>query len=131
MISAYSLEHISTLIFCILTGIVIFFHAGLAAGFPWGAAAMGGKFPGKWPPKMRMLAVFNMLLLGCFIPLVLSRAGLLFSQLYSIAYPGIWFLVVFFALGTVMNSITPSKIERIWAPVAFFQFLTTLLIALT
>ncbi|GMQ30684.1 hypothetical protein [Algoriphagus confluentis] len=131
MILAYSLEHISALIFCILTGIVISFQAGLALGFPWGVAAMGGKFPGKWPPKMRLVAVINMLLLGCFIPLVLSRAGLLFSALYPIASPGIWFLVVFFALGTVMNSITPSKAERIWAPVAFFQFLTTLVIALS
>ncbi|MEX2410675.1 MAG: hypothetical protein WD607_04765 [Candidatus Paceibacterota bacterium] len=30
----------------------------------WGEASMGGRYPGKYPPKMRIVAVLNMLLLG-------------------------------------------------------------------
>jgi len=40
--------------------------------------------------------------------------------------------IVFTVLaGTVMNIITPSKIERIWAPVAFMQFDTCFIVALS
>jgi hypothetical protein len=30
-----------------------------------------------------------------------------------------------------LNSITPSKIERIWAPVSLIQFITSLIVALS
>jgi len=36
----------SAKIFTVFTAIVILFQLGLAIGMPWGAASMGGKFPG-------------------------------------------------------------------------------------
>lgn len=123
--------NIAAIIFTILIGIVIVFQACLAAGLPWGAASMGGKFPGKYPPKMRAVAVINILIL-LFIGIIgLSRANLLFTPIMSISKPAMWVVVVFFAIGTVMNSITSSKIERIWAPVAGIQLITSILIALS
>jgi hypothetical protein len=120
---------VSAVVFSILSGIVILFQACLAAGLPWGAASMGGKYPGKYPPKMRGVAVLNMLILGFLAAIVLSRAGLLFPQLAGMAGVGIWVVVGFFALATVLNSITPSKIERIWAPVALMQLIASILVA--
>ena len=119
----------SAIIFTVFTGIVIIFQGCLAAGLPWGEASMGGKYPGKYPPKMRIVAVINMILLGFFTMVVLSEAELLFPILKSISGIGIWVIAVFFLIGTVMNTITPSKIERIWAPVAAIQFVTSLIIA--
>lgn len=113
-----------------LTSIVILFQGCLAAGLPWGAASMGGKFPGKYPTKMRWVAVLNMLLLALIASIVLIKAGLLFPDLLSFARIGIWFVLLFCLLGTVANTITPSKIERIWAPVALLQFVTALVVAL-
>ena len=122
---------VSTIIFTVLTGIVIIFQGCLAAGVPWGEASMGGRYPGKYPPKMRVLAVMNMVIL-CFITaLVLSKADLVFPQLKSISSIGIWVIVVFFIIGTIMNTITPSKIERIWAPVTFIQLITSLIVAIS
>ncbi len=121
---------LSAIIFIIFTVIVIIYQGCLAAGLPWGAASMGGKYPGKYPPKMRIVAVINMLILGFMAAIVLSEADLMFPQLNSISGTGIWVVVVFFILGTVMNTITKSKIERIWAPVAFIQFLSSLMIAI-
>lgn len=124
-------ETISAIIFTAFTGIVIIFQGFLAAGMPWGAASMGGRYPGKYPKKMRIVAVINMLIL-CFIAaLVLSEANLRFTQLKPISDIGIWVVVVFFVIGTVTNTITPSKIERIWAPVAFIQLITSLIVALS
>jgi hypothetical protein len=124
------LETISAIIFTVLTGIVIIFQGCLAAGVPWGEASMGGKYPGKYPPKMRFVAILNMIILTFISMLVLSEAGLYFSQLKSISRIGIWVITVFFLIGTIMNTITPSKIERIWAPVAAIQFVSSLIIAL-
>lgn len=124
------LESVSAIIFTALTGIVIIFQGCLAAGMPWGVASMGGRYPGKYPPKMRVVAVINMLILGFIATVILSEANLMFPQLKPISSIGIWVVVVFFAIGTIMNTITPSKIERIWAPVALIQLITSLIIAI-
>lgn len=115
-----------------LSLIVIVFQACLAAGAPWGAASMGGRFPGKYPPKMRWLAVLNMFILAFVALVVLSRAGLVLPDMLSFSRTAIWVAVVMAFAGTVMNTITPSKIERIiWAPVALLQFVTGLVVALS
>jgi hypothetical protein len=124
-------ETVSAIIFTALTGIVIIYQGCLVAGMPWGEASMGGKYPGKYPPKMRIVAVINMLILSVLAALVLSEANVLFPQLKSISSVGIWFIVAFFILGTIMNTLTPSKIERIWAPVAFIQLITSLTVAIS
>ena len=121
---------VSAIVFTVLTGIVIIFQGFLAAGVPWGEASMGGKYPGKYPPKMRIVAIMNMIILAFIAAIVLSRADLLLPQLKSISRIGIWFVVAFFGLGTVLNIITPSKIERIWAPVSFVQLITSLIVAI-
>ncbi|MCS5491034.1 hypothetical protein [Algoriphagus limi] len=126
-----NIETIAAIIFTAFTGIVIIFQGCLAAGAPWGAASMGGKYPGKYPPRMRLVAVLNMVILGFMATVVLSEAKVLFPGLNSISHIGIWVIVVFFILGTIMNTITPSKIERIWAPVAFIQLIASLIVAIS
>lgn len=121
----------AAIVFTILTGIVIIFQGCLAAGLPWGAASMGGKYPGKYPPKMRVVALINIVILAFLAAIVLSRADVMLPQLRSISNIGIWFVVVFLGIGTVLNTITPSKIERIWAPVALVQLITSLIVALS
>lgn len=121
---------VSAILFTILTVIVIIFQGCLAAGLPWGEASMGGKFPGKYPPRMRVVAVINMFLLAIFALVVLIRAELLLPQFFQMSKLAIWFIVAYSAISTVLNTITPSKIERIWAPVAGLQFITSILIAI-
>ncbi len=123
-------EHISAVVFSILTGIVIIFQGCLAAGVPWGEASMGGRYPGKYPPKMRVVAILNMFILSFIALIVLSEAELLLSQFKTFTRIGIWFVVAFFGISTFMNTITPSKIERIWAPVALIQLITSLIVAI-
>lgn len=114
----------------ILTGVVILFQFCLSIGLPWGAASMGGKYPGAYPKKMRIVAVVNMILLSILTMIVLVDAGLILPQFMSFSEIAIWFVVAFYSIGTVLNTITPSKIERLWAPVAAIQLGTTIMVAI-
>lgn len=122
---------LSAQIFTILTFIIIVFQAALAAGMPWGAASMGGKFKGKYPPNMRVVAVINMVFLAFLIFVVLSKAGLYFAQYRGFSEYAIWFVVSFSVVGTVLNTITPSKIERIWVPVVLGMLITSVIVAVS
>lgn len=124
------LEIVAAITFTLLTGVVIIFQGCLAAGLPWGEASMGGKYPGKYPPKMRVVAVINMFVLGFIAAIVLSEAHLLFPALNSFSGIAIWVIMVFFLASTIMNAISPSKKERFWAPVALLQLITSLIVAI-
>ena len=119
------------MIYAISMGIVILFQGCLAVGLPWGAASMGGKFPGKYPPKMRLVAVINMIILSIFIFIVLIRANILFSRFHLISIYIIWIVVLFSAMSVVLNSITKSKVERIWIPVTAIHLVSSLIVAIT
>lgn len=123
---------LSTILFTFLIGIVIIFHFCLVIGLPWGAATMGGKYPGKLPLRMRITSVLSMLILSLFAIIVLTKTDFIFNEYKSISNSAIWFVVVFLAIGFIMNVITPSKIERnIWAPTTAILLTTSLIVALT
>ncbi len=124
------METIAAVIYAASAGIVVVFQGCLAIGLPWGAASMGGKYPGKYPPKMRVVALANMVLLGTLMVVVLSEAELVLPNLSSFSKYAIWFVVVFSGIGTVLNTITRSKIERIWAPVSAIQLITSIIVAI-
>ncbi len=92
---------------------------------------MGGKFPGTFPPAMRVTAIVQCAVLAFLSAIVLSRAGLLLPGWRSFSSPAIWFVVAFSAVGTLLNLITPSKWERrIWAPVSSLMLAASLLVAI-
>ena len=121
---------IAAITYTILMGIVIVFQGCLALGLPWGAASMGGKFPGKYPPKMRVAAVIYMLILASLSLIVLIKAELILHQLFTFSKYAIWFVVIFSIIGTILNSITKSRIERIWIPVVAIQLITSFIVAI-
>jgi len=105
-------------IFSFLTVLVMFFQLALALGAPWGEMAMGGKYPGRFPPKLRITAIVQMLLLGFVALVVLTRAGLIFENYFEFSKSAIWFVVALCAISAILNTITPSKKERmLWSPV--------------
>lgn len=48
---------LAALAYVLATIVVVAFQVLLALGAPWGSNAMGGRFPGRFPPAMRVLAV--------------------------------------------------------------------------
>lgn len=105
-------------IFCVLTFVVVLFQLALALGAPWGELAMGGKYPGRFPPQLRFAASVQAVLLLLISFVVLTRSGLVLDALFEFSRSAIWFVVAFCVVGAVLNVITPSKRERmLWAPV--------------
>ena len=52
------LARLAAIVFAVMTLGVVAFQFALAFGLPWGAYAMGGAFPGKYPVRMRVAAVY-------------------------------------------------------------------------
>ena len=117
-------------IFAFLTLIVVLFQLALLLGAPWGHLAMGGRFPGKFPPKMRIAALVQAILLCVLGLVVLIRAKMLLPSFYTISETAIWVVVIINCLSLVMNLATPSRWERIiWAPIVTMLVISSLIVA--
>lgn len=113
--------------YALLALVVVGFQLALAAGAPWGHLAMGGRYPGRFPARMRIAAGVQAVLLALFAVVVLGRAGAV-----SPAPPGGLFRVVVAvsALSAVLNLITPSIPERrLWGPIAVLMLVFVLRVA--
>jgi hypothetical protein len=120
----------SAYIFCAFTAVTIIFQLALALGAPWGEMAMGGKFPGRFPLKMRVAAIIQMVLLLLVAFIVLVRAELLFVEYFEISRLAVWFVVALFVVSSILNIITPSKKERMMgAPIAIILLTCSLIVA--
>ena len=117
--------------FGIALAVLVLFQLALAAGAPWGALAMGGRYPGRFPPAMRIAALMQIVLYGAMGAIVFARAGLILPDLFDASRTAIWAVVALMGVALVLNVMTPSKWERrLRAPVALVLLATSLLVAL-
>jgi len=120
----------AAIVFSILTAFVIAFQVALALGAPWGEMAMGGRFPGRLPPRMRVAALIQSILLFFVAFIVLTRAGLVLENMLEYSTVAIWVVVALCAVSTIMNTITPSVKERtVWAPVTLVLLVCAIIVA--
>jgi hypothetical protein len=123
---------IAGIVFALVASGVVAFQLALALGAPWGAYAMGGAFPGRFPPPMRVAAVVQAALIAILAVGVLSAAGIVLPDVAA-AFP--WLdrvAVVVSAAAVVLNAISRSAGERrIWVPVAVVLLVSSLLVALS
>ena len=119
-------------LFSILIAFVVAFQLALALGAPWSELAMGGKFPGRLPLRMRIAALVQMVVLLFIALIVLTRAGVILDEFSSLSKSVIWAVVVFSLLGAILNTITPSKKERmLWAPVSLVLLICATYVAVS
>ena len=119
-------------IYAVVSGGVIAFQIALAAGAPWGAYAMGGAFPGQFPPELRIAALVQAVILAGLAMVVLARADIALPRWSQISRWLVWVVVVFSGLSLVLNVITPSVRERtIWAPVALIMLICSVIVAIS
>ncbi|MDH4162258.1 MAG: hypothetical protein OEW15_06150 [Nitrospirota bacterium] len=119
-------------LFTVLTAFAVLFQFALALGAPWGTMTMGGKFPGQLPPRMRIAALVQIVVLVFAALVVLSRAGIIISDYSTYSRSAIWFVVAFSLVATVLNSITPSKKERmLWAPISIILLVCAAFVAMS
>lgn len=123
---------IAAVIYALATLVALAFQLALALGALWGAYAMGGAFPGRFPPAMRLAALAQAILLGLMAAVVLSRAGLVLPGWSQASVWLTWLIVAFAAVGVVLNAITPSAGERrLWLPVTLVLLASGFTVALT
>ena len=112
---------IAAYIFSALVLVSVLFQLALAGGAPWGEFAMGGRFPGRFPPALRIAALVQAAVLLLLATVVLTRAKVIFPGFYPVSAALIWVVVAVSGLSLLMNSMTPSKRECfLWAPVSLF-----------
>lgn len=108
------------------------FQLALALGAPLGEYTLGGRFPGKLPPKIRLAALFQILVMALFVVIVLTRSELIFQSLFQASRIAIWFVVGFFVLGSIANiSSSSQKEKRLWGPVNIIMLILSILVALS
>lgn len=126
-----TLKRFAALVYAVITVGVVAFQLALAAGMPWGEFAMGGAYPGQFPPALRIAAVVQAVLLALMACVVLSRAGVALRSWSRASHWLVWGVVAFASLSLVLNTITPSVRERaIWAPVALLLLASSLIVAI-
>ena len=121
----------AALLYATLSAGVVAFQIALAVGVPWGEYAMGGAFPGQFPPALRIAALVQAIVLAALAAIVMARAGLILTGWSRRAQWLVWIVVAFAAVGLVLNVITSSGGERaIWAPVTLLLLLSSMIVAL-
>jgi hypothetical protein len=108
------------------------FQIAIISGAPWGEYAFGGKNKGVLPKNLRIGSVITSFLYLGIAGHYLAQLGifpkLLSPELNQVAN---WAIVGINTLALAMNTITPSKKERMmWAPVALVLLVTSVAIAL-
>jgi len=121
---------IAAWLYSIVAAGLILFQLALAAGAPWGEFAMGGTFPGQFPPTMRVAAVLQAAVIVGMVTVVLARAGISFTGWVRRTRWLIWVVVGYGAIGLILNLITPSTGERaLWVPVALVMLVSSVIVA--
>ena len=122
---------LAAVLFCLITLGVIAFQLALACGVPWGAFAMGGAFPGKYPISMRIAAIVQSVILAAVALAVLSVAGVVAAPWGPTPTWVAWGIAALLTVGLILNLITPSAGERrIWAPVVAAMLACCIVVAL-
>ncbi|MBM3122728.1 MAG: hypothetical protein FJZ97_11190 [Chloroflexi bacterium] len=123
---------IAAYVFAFTTVISVLFQVALALGAPWGHLAMGGRFPGKYSPAMRVAALVQAVVLALLAVIVTIKARLALGVFYTFSETATWAVFAISVLSLVMNLATPSRRERmLWAPVALVMALSSLVVALS
>ncbi len=123
---------LAAIVFAIAMVGVVGFQVALALGAPWGAYAMGGSFPGRYPPRMQVAAILQAVVLALVGLVVLSHAGLVLPAIAETVPWLVWLAVALSGVSLVLNAITPSAGERrLWVPVAAVMLFSSLVVAIT
>jgi hypothetical protein len=109
---------VAAVIAVVLLAVAVLFQLALALGAPFGRAAFGGQNPGTLPVRLRIVSGLAGVV---FYPLTIMLVLAASSLVEDLWIPGdgrivMWVLVAFFSLGALMNVVSRSKLERLWAP---------------
>jgi hypothetical protein len=103
-----------------LLGVIAAFQLALALGMPARGMAWGGQYEGKLPVGLRIISgVAGLVIYPLATLLILEAAGVTdFEVVPDVGPVGMWVFTGLFAFGGLLNLVSRSKAERVWAPVS-------------
>lgn len=103
-----------------LLGVIAALQLALALGMPARGMAWGGQYDGKLPVGLRIAsAVAGLVIYPLATLLILEAAGVTdFEVVPDVGPVGMWVFTGLFAFGALLNLVSRSKAERVWAPVS-------------
>jgi hypothetical protein len=103
-----------------LLTVIAVFQIALALGMPARRMAWGGGHEGKLPTGLRVASGIAGFVLYPLAALLVLEAGTdsNFAVIPDVGPVGMWVLTGLFAIGALMNFLSPSPRERVWGPVA-------------
>ena len=116
----------------VLLGVVIVMSILLICGLPLGEFSMGGRFGKVWPPKVRVVAI-SQLLTQCFALYIILAGGAILPFFINLTVTRVicYVFAAFFLGNTVMNAISPSKKEKfVMTPMSLAAFVCFLITAI-
>ncbi|MER6827377.1 hypothetical protein ABT352_15445 [Streptosporangium sp. NPDC000563] len=115
----------------ILLAVLAALQIALAAGAPLGRFAWGGRHD-VLPRNLRIGSVAAVLIYAVFALFLLSKAGLVSIVGEPLLTIGMWVIVAYLALNSVLNLLSGSKFERsVMTPVALVMGVAFLVVTLT
>jgi hypothetical protein len=121
---------VATLIFLIVSIIVVAFQLALMLGAPWGQLTLGGKYTGALPNHMRLVCLLTTVIFLAFVMVVLTRAGWILPHWFAVSTQLIWAVVLYCFVGVIANALTPSRYERmLWLPAVIVLFASSFSVA--
>ncbi|MFT3945223.1 MAG: hypothetical protein QM705_15570 [Ancrocorticia sp.] len=122
---------VAAYLFTGFTALLCAVQIAVVAGAPLGPYVWGGRHEGRFPLKLRISSAFSLLIYAVLVLVILDRAGAVHVLPAGISAPGAWVTFGFLVLGTIMNSISSSRKERmIMTPLAAFLAGSALVVAL-
>jgi hypothetical protein len=127
-----SIHEIAAVIAVVILVLLMFFQLLLAAGFPLGRAAWGGKHR-VLPSKYRLLSLAAVIILGLAGWIILARAGLVPpGPEPAVLRVATWVFAVYMALNTLGNISSKSLLEkRVMTPASLILMVCFVLVALS
>ena len=103
-----------------LLGAIAAFQLALALGMPASGMVWGGQYEGKLPVGLRITSgVAGLVIYPLATLLILEAAGVTdFEGVPDVGPVGMWVFTGLFAFGGLLNLVSRSKAERVWAPVS-------------
>ena len=116
----------------VLLGVVIVMSVLLICGLPLGEFSMGGRFGKVWSPKVRVIAI-SQLLTQCFALYIILAGGAILPYFINLTVTRVicYVFAAFFLGNTVMNAVSPSKKEKfVMTPMSLAAFVCFLITAI-
>lgn len=121
----------AAMIFALAAAAIVGLHVSLIFGAPWGFMTMGGRHQGVLPTDARAASLVQAILIIVLAIYVLHGGGVLHIPSLPGAVWGVWIAVAVSAVSAVLNTITPSRRERVFGvPVTLALLGSSLIVGL-